>query len=169
MALIGSILAALGLGVFWVLMLRKGSGRTRIIQGPKGVRATLDAYSKGKWETVAANGPALLGAQSDGDEGQWRPALELALGQSLLELGRHEEAIPHLERGLLLQSAWRRAHGRSDSPDPGEAKLRHLLGYAYFVTDRPAQARREYRRVLDMHPLDPEVRVRVEASLSKLE
>ncbi len=169
MALIGSILAALGLGVFWVLVLRKGSVRTRIIQGPKGVRAALDAYSKGKWDTVVAAAPGLLGAQSDGDEGQWRPALELALGQSLLELGQAEEAIPHLERGLLLQSAWRRAHGRSDTPDPGEAKLRHLLGYAYFATNRPALARREYHRVLDMDPLDPQVRARVEASLSKLE
>jgi hypothetical protein len=168
-AIIGSILAALGLGVFWVLVLRKGSVRTRIIQGPKGVRATLDAYSKGKWEVVAADGPALLAGNTDDDEGQWRPALELAIGQSLLELGRAEEAIPHLERGLLLQSAWRRAHGRSDTPDPGEAKLRHLLGYAYYSIDRPAQARREYRRVLEMTPLDPAVRVRVEASLSQLD
>ena len=53
-------------------------------------------------------------------------------------------------------------------PDPAEAKLRHVLGWAYAQTGRTAQARREYRRVLETPGLDPAIKVRVEASLAAL-
>ena len=119
-------------------------------------------------EEVADAAPAILARPSDGGDTGWRPALELALGQSLVETDQTAEAVPHLERGLLLQSAVRRAPGGSTVPESADAKFRHLLGWAYADTGRTAQARREYRRVLDTPGLDPDVRSRVEASLDAL-
>ena len=129
----------------------------------------LEDYRKGRWAEVVATAPALLARPSDGGDKAWRPALELALGHGLVETDQPDQAIPHLERGLLLQSAVRRAQGGGDAPDPAEAKLRHVLGWAYAQTGRTAQARREYRRVLDTPGLDPTIRVRVEASLAGLD
>lgn len=169
MDLVVSILVALALGVLWVVVLRRsGRGRRRLAGAPKDVDRVLETYRKGRWADVTQAAPPLLARPSDGGDEQWRPALELALGQSLVELDRPEEAIPHLERGLLLQSAVRRATGAGHEPLAGEAKLRHVLGWAYASTGRTAQARREYRRVLDTPGLDPDIRVRVEASLDAL-
>ena len=107
----------------------------------------LEAYRKGRWEQVATDAPGLLARPSDGGDKTWRPALELALGHALIETDRPDEAIAHLERGLLLQSALRRAQGGSDVPESADAKFRHLLGWLR-QTGR-TEARREYRRVLD--------------------
>ena len=125
--------------------------------------------ARGAGTQVATDAPGLLARPSDGGDKTWRPALELALGHSLVEIDRPEDAIAHLERGLLLQSALRRAQGGSDVPESADAKFRHLLGWAYAQTGRTAQARREYRRVLDIPGLDPAIRVRVEASLDALD
>jgi hypothetical protein len=162
------LLIAVALGVLWVVLMRRSAGRRRLLRAPKDVTRVLDRYRKGDWAETVAEAPGLLARPSDGGDETWRPALELALGHSLVEVDRFEDAIPHLERGLLLQSAVRRAQGRGDAPDAGEAKLRHVLGFAYAQTGRTAQARREYRRVLDIPGLDPAVRVRVEASLDAL-
>jgi Flp pilus assembly protein TadD len=94
--------------------------------------------------------------------------VELALGQSLAELDRPGDAVPHLERGLLLQAALRRSAGGTEAARPDEAKLRHLLGWSYAATGRTAQARREYRRALDTPGLDPDIRARVEQSIDEL-
>jgi hypothetical protein len=162
------VLVAVAVGAAWVLLLRR-SGRRRGLPGaPKDVNRLLAAYRRSEWTAVADGAPTVLAGPSDGADQTWRPALELALGQSLVELDRPDEAIDHLERGLLLQAAVRRTTG-GDSTQPGEAKLRHLLGWSYAATGRSAQARREYRRVLDQPGLDPDIRRRVEASLAALD
>jgi Flp pilus assembly protein TadD len=163
------VAVAVALGVGWALVLRRSGRRRRLAGAPKDVDRLLAAYRRSDWATVADGAPDVLGRPSDGADQAWRPALELALGQSLVELDRPDEAIAHLERGLLLQVAVRRAHTGGDRPDPGEAKLRHLLGWAYAATGRSAQARREYRRLLAQPDLDPDVRRRVEASLAALD
>lgn len=168
MDIVVGLLIAVALGVLWVVLMRRSAGRRRLLSAPRDVTRVLDRYRKGDWAETVAEAPGLLARPSDGGDETWRPALELALGHSLVEVDRFEEAVPHLERGLLLQSAVRRAQGRGDAPDAGEAKLRHVLGFAYARTGRTAQARREYRRVLDIPGLDPAVRVRVEASLDAL-
>lgn len=131
------------------------------------VEAVLRSYRRGRWAAVADAAPPLLERTAEGDE-HWRPAVELALGHSLAELDRFDEAVPHLERGLLLQAALRHASGEGDQPVAGEARLRHVLGYAYARTGRTGAARREYRRVLDTPGLEPGVRAGVERSLEAL-
>ncbi|HEY6534154.1 MAG TPA: tetratricopeptide repeat protein [Acidimicrobiales bacterium] len=169
MEIVLSVVVAVAIGVVWVLVLRR-AGRRRTISGaPKDVRALLSAYQRAQWAVVADGAPEVLARPSDGADQSWRPALELALGQSLVELDRCDEAIGHLERGLLLQAAVRRSRTGGDTPDPGEAKLRHLLGWAYADTGRTAQARKEYRRILDVAGLDPAIRTKVEASLEALD
>jgi tetratricopeptide (TPR) repeat protein len=163
-----SVLVAVALGVLWVAVLRR-SGRSRSLRGvPKDIRRVLDAYRSSRWAEVAECAPPLLARPDDDGDQQWRPALELALGQSLVELDQPAEAIPHLERGLLLQSAVRRAQGAGEDPQASEAKLRHILGWAYASIGRTAQARREYQRVLQIQGLDPEIRGKVQASLDAL-
>lgn len=162
------LLVAVAMGVVWVMVLRR-SGRRRTLPGAsKEVKALLVAYQRADWAKVADGGPAALSRPSDGEDQTWRPALELALGHSLVELDRPDDAIGHLERGLLLQAAVRRARTGADTSDPSEAKLRHLLGWAYASTGRTAQARKEYRRILDVAGLDPAIRTKVEASLQAL-
>lgn len=163
------VLVAVALGAVWVAVLRRSPRRRGLPGAPKEVNRLLAAYRRSDWASVASGAPAVLSRPSDGSDQTWRPALELALGQALVELDRPAEAIGHLERGLLLQAAVRRARSGSDAPDPGEAKLRHLLGWSYAATGRSAQARREYRRLLDQSGLDPDIRRRVEASLAALE
>jgi Flp pilus assembly protein TadD len=165
--LLGLIVAA-AIGAVWVVALRRTAARRRLIAAPKPVTAVLDAYRKGRWDQVVAAAPALLSAPSDGDDTAWRPSLELALGHALVETDRPADAIAHLERGLLLQSALRRASGGSPVPVSADAKFRHILGWSYARTGRTAQARREYRRVLEIEGLDPEIRARVQASLDAL-
>jgi Flp pilus assembly protein TadD len=162
------LVVALVVGVVWVMLMRRTAIRRRLIGAPEDVAAVLDAYRKARWEKVATDAPALLARPSDGGDKTWRPALELALGHALIETDRPEAAIAHLERGLLLQSALRRAHGGSDVPESADAKFRHLLGWAYAETGRTAQARREYRRVLEIADLEMPIRLRVEASLAAL-
>jgi hypothetical protein len=135
------VVVALLVGVVWVVLVRRAAARRRLIGAPKDVAAVLDAYRKGRWEQVATDAPGLLARPSDGGDKTWRPALELALGHALIETDRPDESIAHLERGLLLQSALRRAHGGSDVPESADAKFRHLLGWAYAQTGRTAQAR----------------------------
>jgi len=163
-----SVAVALALGVVWVLVLRRTSRRGAIAGAPKDVSRLLSSYRRSAWEDVAAGAPAMLSRPGDGGDETWRPALELALGHALVELDRPGEAIPHLERGLLLQAALRRSQGGGEGPQPGEAKLRHLLGWAYASTGRTAQARKEYQRILDVGGLDPSIRTKVEASLQAL-
>ena len=163
------VVVALLVGAVWVVLMRRAASRRRVIGAPKDVTAVLDAYRKGRWDQVATDAPALLARPSDGGDKTWRPALELALGHALVETDRPDEAIAHLERGLLLQSALRRAQGGSDVPESADAKFRHLLGWAYAQTGRTAQARREYRRVLEIADLDTPIRLRVEASLAALD
>ena len=163
------VVVALLVGAVWVVLMRRAASRRRLIGAPKDVTAVLDAYRKGRWQQVSADAPGLLARPSDGGDKTWRPALELALGHALIETDRPDEAIAHLERGLLLQSALRRAQGGSEVPESADAKFRHLLGWAYAQTGRTAQARREYRRVLDIPDLDMPIRLRVEASLAALD
>ena len=169
MEIVLTVALALALGVVWVLVLRRTSRRRSIAGAPKDVNRVLSAYRRSAWDDVVAGAPALLARPGDGADGSWRPALELALGHSLVELDRPAEAIPHLERGLLLQAALRRAEGGGEGPQAGEAKLRHLLGWASASTGRTAQARKEYRRILDVTGLDPAIRTKVEASLRGLD
>ena len=121
----------------WVAVLvRRAPARGRLHRRPAGRRggpALLPPRALGQpWPTPR---PRCWRAPRSGDE-HWRPALELALGHSLAELDRFDEAVPHLERGLLLQAALRHASGEGDRPVAGEAQLRHVLGYAYARTGR---------------------------------
>lgn len=167
MTVLLAVLAAAALGALTAYLLRRAPARRRLRGAPREVEAVLGSYRRGRWAAVADDAPPMLARPGAGDE-RWRPALELALGHSLAELDRFEEAIPHLERGLLLQAALRHAAGEGDRPVPGEAKLRHVLGYAYARAGRTGAARREYRRVLDTPGLDPDVRAGVERSLDGL-
>jgi hypothetical protein len=163
-----SVAVALALGVVWVLVLRRSGRRQRLRGAPREVGAVLDDYRRRRWSRVVGEAPAALARPGDGGDATWRPAVELALGHALAELDRPAEAVPHLERGLLLHAALRRSAGGSEAARTDEARLRHLLGWSYAATGRTAQARREYRRVLDTPDLDPDVRTRVEASLDAL-
>jgi Flp pilus assembly protein TadD len=87
----------------------------------------------------------------------------------LVQRDRCEEAISHLERGLLLQAARRRQESGSDAPTPAEAKMRHMLGYALATTGQSDAARREYQRVLSTQGIDPVLRDNVEAALTSLD
>ncbi len=169
MGLLLTVVIAVALGAIWMVVVRSSGRRKRLAGAPAAVEKVLGRYRKGEWDEVIAAAPDLLARPTDDGDRRWRPALELALGHSLVERERYGDAVAHLERGLLLQSAARRAAGRADAPDPGEAKLRHVLGYAYAEQGRPAQARREYRRVLDQPDLEPAVRRGVEASLAALD
>jgi tetratricopeptide (TPR) repeat protein len=163
------LLVAAVIGVLWVVLLRRTAARRRLIGAPKDVTSVLDAYRKGRWQQVADQAPPLLARPSDGGDKTWRPALELALGHALVETDRPDEAVAHLERGLLLHSALRRTQGGTDVSESADAKFRHLLGWAYAESGRTAQARREYRRVLEIPDLEMPIRLRVEASLSALD
>jgi len=162
------VVIAVAVGALWVVLLRRSAARRTLIGAPKDVGQVLHAYRKAHWAEVAAAAPTLLSRPSDGGDKAWRPALELALGHALIETDRPEDAIAHLERGLLLQSALRRAPGGSPVPESADAKFRHLLGWAYAQTGRTAQARREYQRVLEIPDLDQAVRGKVETSLDHL-
>lgn len=168
MGIVLTIVVALALGALWVVLLRRRPRRTGVAGAPKDVDKVLGEYRKAQWQQVAIDAPVVLARPSDGGDKAWRPRLELALGHSLVELDNFEQAIPHLERGLLLQSAVRRSQTGSDVPETADATFRHLLGWAYAQTGRTAQARREYRRVLETPGLDPKVRARVEAGLEAL-
>jgi hypothetical protein len=162
------LIVALVVGVVWVVLMRRAAARRRLISAPDDVSDVLRAYRKGRWDDVVELAPTLLSRPSDGGDKTWRPALELAYGHSLVECDRPADAVAHLERGLLLHSALRRTPAGSDVPESADATFRHLLGWAYAATGRSAQARREYRRVLDVEGLDPTIRRRVEASLEAL-
>lgn len=169
MDIVLGVLVALVVGVAWVVLVRRAAARRRIIGAPKDVTAMLQAYRKGRWAEVVEEAPSLLGRPSDDGDKTWRPVLELALGHALVETDQPDAAVAHLERGLLLQSALRRAQGGSNVPESADAKFRHLLGWAYSQTGRTAQARREYRRVLEVPDLEMPIRLRVEASLAALD
>jgi Flp pilus assembly protein TadD len=49
-----------------------------------------------------------------------------------------------------------------------DAKFRHILGWSYAQTGHTPQARREYRRVLEIEGLDPDIKARVQTSLDAL-
>lgn len=169
MEIVLGLLVALVVGVVWVVLMRRTASRRRLISAPRDVASVLDAYRKGRWDQVADEAPALLARPSEGGDTTWRPALELALGHSLVETDRPADAVAHLERGLLLHSALRRTGGGTDVPEPADAKFRHLLGWAYAQTGHTAQARREYRQVLETPDLETPIRLRVEASLAALD
>ena len=59
--------------------------------------------------------------------------------------------------------------GGDGSPTAAEAKMRHMLGYAYATTDQPSAAIREYRRVLATPGLDPAISTRVTAAIAALD
>jgi hypothetical protein len=164
-----SVVVAVALGVVWVLVLRRAPRRRGLRGAPREVEKVLDAYGRGRWSEVVDGAPPVLARPSDGADNAWRPAVELALGHALVELDQPADAVAHLERGLLLQAAVRRSQGGGDAPDASEAKLRHILGWAYASTGRTAQARREYRRVLGVAGLDPDIRDKVQASLDALD
>lgn len=164
-----TILIALAAGGIWALALRGLRQRRRLIPAPRAVSAALRAYTAGRWDVVIRTAPACLeGVETPGDA-QWRPALELALGHALVQRDRCQEAIGHLERGLLLQAARRRAEGGGDEPTAAEAKMRHMLGYALASTGQRSAARREYDRVLRTDGIEPSVRARVEAARRNLD
>jgi len=164
-----TILIALVAGGVWALALRRLRQRRQLIPAPRAVSAALRAYTAGRWDTVISTAPACLEAIETPGDRQWRPALELALGHSLVQRDRCDEAIGHLERGLLLQAARRRQESGGDSPTPAEAKMRHMLGYALATTGQVDAARREYNRVLSTHGIDPAIRSKVEAALTALD
>ena len=169
MEIVLSVVVAVGVAVLWVWLLRRRPRRTGVPGAPRDVDKVLGDYRRARWQDVVDDAPALLARPSDGGDKAWRPRLELALGHALVELDRYEDAVPHLERGLLLQSAVRRAPGGSDVPESADATFRHLLGWSYAQTGRTAQARREYRRVLETPGLDGRVRSKVEAGLAALD
>lgn len=164
-----TILIALVAGGVWALALRRLRQRRQLIPAPRAVSAALRAYTAGRWDTVISTAPACLEAIETPGDRQWRPALELALGHSLVQRDRCDEAIGHLERGLLLQAARRRQESGGDSPTPAEAKMRHMLGYALATTGQRDAARREYRRVLGTPGIDPAIREKVDAALKALD
>jgi hypothetical protein len=163
--ILGSIVIAVLAGGVWALALRRLRQRRQLIDAPKQVTRTLRAYTAGRWDAVIAGAPDCLSSSGDGDDGQWRPAVELAFGHSLVQRDRCAEAIAHLERGLLLQSARRLDGGGDGSPTAAEAKMRHMLGYALATTGQSAAAVREYRRVLATPGLDPAIATRVSAAI----
>ncbi|CAB4323143.1 MAG: hypothetical protein F2520_04430 [Actinobacteria bacterium] len=164
-----SILIAVLAGGVWALSLRRLRQRRQLIAAPKQVSRTLRAYTGGRWDAVIARAPGCLTLSGGADDGEWRPAVELAFGHSLVQRDRCAEAIAHLERGLLLQSARRQAHGGDGSPTAAEAKMRHMLGYAYAATYQASAAIREYRRVLATPGLDPAIGTRVTAAIAALD
>ena len=169
MALLLSILIAVLAGAVWALSLRRLRQRRQLIAAPKPVTRALRAYTAGRWDAVIAAAPDLLAASGTPGDTRWRPALELALGHALVQRDRCAEAIAHLERGLLLQSAARRELGGDGAPTAAEAKMRHMLGYALGATDQPAAAMREYRRVLATPGLDADIRTKVTSAISALD
>lgn len=164
-----TIMIALAAGGVWALALRRLRRRHQLIPAPRAVSAALRSYTAGRWDAVISAAPACLEADGTTDDAQWRPALELALGHSLVQRDRCAEAIGHLERGLLLRAARKRREGGGDAPTAAEAKLRHMLGYALATTGQPDAARREYGRVLSTPGIDPVIRTRVEAALAQLD
>jgi hypothetical protein len=167
--ILASILIAVLAGGVWALALRGLRQRRQLIDAPKQVTRTLRAYTAGRWDAVIAGAPDCLAISGGVDDGQWRPAMELAFGHSLVQRDRCAEAIAHLERGLLLQSARRRDLGGDGSPTAAEAKMRHMLGYALATTGQPAAAVREYRRVLATPGLDPAIAARVTAAITAID
>lgn len=173
MSILASVLIAVGAGTLWAMALRRSRSRRRVIDAPPTATAALRAYTKGRWDRVIAVAPQALAAPDDVDDdsassSDWRPAVELAFGHSLVQRDRFAEAIPHLERGLLLQAARRRRDGLGDAPTASEAKLRHLLGFSHAATGDPIAAAREYRRVLATPQLDPSIASRVRSALDQL-
>ena len=173
MTVLASVLVALLAGAVWALALRRLRARRELIDAPKGASSALRAYTRGRWDTVIDRAPAALATPErlpadDHEAEPWRAALELALGHSLVQRDRYAEAIPHLERGLLLQAARRRSDGAGDAPTASEAKLRHRLGFSLASTGEPDAARREYARVLATPHLDPAIAARVVTALEKL-
>ncbi len=169
MTLFVSILIAVLAGAVWARALHRLRRRRQLIPAPRQVSRALRAYTAGRWDAVISLAPACLNDDETPDDAEWRPALELALGHSLVQRDRFEESIGHLERGLLLQSAHRRDVGGDGSPTAAEAKMRHMLGYSLAVTGRSAAAEREYRRVLATPGLDPVIRAGVVTSIAALD
>lgn len=169
MTVLVSVLIAVLAGGLWAVALRGLRRRRTLIAAPRPVTRTLRAYTAGRWDAVISGAPDCLARSGDPDDDQWRPAVELALGHALVQRDRCAEAIAHLERGLLLQSARRRDLGEDGAPTAAEAKMRHMLGYALASTDQPAAAIREYRRVLATPRLDPAIADRVALALAALE
>ena len=165
MGVIGAVIVAAGLGVLWVAVARAATARRRLLDGPAPVRAALGAYRKGRWSTVIDIAPAVLSDSTGPGEDVWRPALELALGHSLVQMDRPSEAIAHLERGLLLEAARRRASG-APTPSPSEHRFRHLLAWSYGADGRSSAARREYRRLLEADDLEPSIRAAARRALA---
>ena len=78
-------------------------------------------------------------------------AITDSLGWAHYQRGEYEEAVRYLEDAVRLE--------------PGDDVITDHLGDAYWQTGREAEARYEWRRVLEIDDLDPELRVRVEAKL----
>lgn len=167
MGLLATVLIALVAGGVWAVTLRRLRRRRRLIAAPAPATRALRAYTAGRWDRVISLAPAALAlpAITDGAEGDhdraWRRAVELALGHALVQRDRPEEAIDHLQRGLA---------GPAGPGNIGaEARMRHMLAYALAATDRTAEARAEYHRILEEPSLDPDIRSRVTAALEALE
>lgn len=169
MTVLVPVVIAVLAGGLWAVALRGLRRRRTLITAPRPVTRTLRAYTAGRWDAVISGAPGCLARSGDADDEQWRPAVELAFGHSLVQRDRCTEAIAHLERGLLLQSARRRDLGEDAAPTAADAKMRHMLGYALACSDQPAAAIREYRRVLATPRLDPGIAERVSAALAALE
>jgi tetratricopeptide (TPR) repeat protein len=163
-----TILIALVAGAVWAVALRGLRQRRQVLPAPRPVSRVLKAYTAGRWDAVISNGPACLELHSP-DEPRWRPAVELALGHALTQRDRWVEAIDHLESGLALQAASRVGTAAASSPDPAEAKMRHMLGFALASTGQFTEARRQYERALVIAGNDDEVIRRVESSLKALD
>ena len=146
------------------MALRRLRDRRRLISAPAAATRALRAYTAGRWDRVITLAPAALALPiGDGDD-PWRGAVELALGHALVRRDRPAEAVEHLERGLA------RSTGPVGADAIGsEARMRHMLGYALSRTGAIEEARAEYRRVLELPGLDPQVRMRVEAADHALE
>ena len=166
MGLAVTILIALGAGALWALTLRRLRQRRATIAAPKDVSKVLRAYTSGQWDRVIADAPGCLD-RSLSDDAPWRAALELALGHALVQRDRCAEAIGHLEIGLARQSALHAGAG-ANADTPAEAKMRHMLGYALAMTDRPVDARRAYERALATPGIDDDVRRRITRSMDAL-
>lgn len=66
------------------------------------------------------------------------PEAQLALGATLMALGRAADAIPALKKAVALL--------------PGDVSAYIQLGLAYFQADKPRKARRMFKRVLEFDP-----------------
>jgi len=100
-------------------------------------------YAAQRYAEAAAAYRALL------EEDPANPALRLRLGASLLQMGRPDEAVPHL--------------AAAEKTVPGDAAILQVLAQAYLAAGRFGEAAKLLRSLLETSPGDPGLLVRLGA------